>query len=333
MGTDAVISLIVPMYNAGRYLKSCLASVEAQTFKRFECLCVDDGSADATATIARAFAARDMRFKLVGQSHAGCSAARNRGLALASAPCVAFLDADDLLHPQMFEIAHTLIERHRADAVSFGHAEVTDDFVLAEPVRHPVDAVSVTVADSPFASFFNVSHGKVKIDSPAVWSHFYRRAAIAGIAFPEGVHFAEDAAFVLKVMSAVRRRVMTPAVLFFHRNNPDSAMNQGVTREYIRSHAGAVRDIRAYFAQHAPAPRESALIRRYLSNVAYKAGVSQPIRKVRSADGGVVLSYARQMVSELAAEGCFDTGDLGVRKKISTYCFLHDWLGLARWLA
>jgi len=331
--SEITISLIIPMYNAARHLDACLASVAAQTFAGFECLCVDDGSMDGTAAIAQSLSARDPRFKWVWQPNAGCSAARNRGMSLAKAPFLAFLDADDLLHPQALEVSLDMIERHHADVSSFRHADVPDSFVLANPERYRPDTLPAFVTDTPFRSFFRAKGGKVKGDPVEIWLNLYRKAAISGIEFSEGVHFAEDVAFVIKVMHGIRRRVCMPTTLLFHRDNPASAINQGVTEKYIRSHAQAARVLHDYFAQQALAPQEALLLARYISYMLYKSCVSQPARKIRLPENRAVLECAKGLASELAAQGLFDIGGLGLRKRLATRCFLGGRLRLAKRLA
>jgi len=92
------ISLIIPLYNAGKYLRPCLDSVAAQTFRDFECLCVNDGSKDDTARIVQEYAEKDRRFVLLDKPNGGVSDARNLGLKAARAAYVAFSDQDDVFH-------------------------------------------------------------------------------------------------------------------------------------------------------------------------------------------------------------------------------------------
>lgn len=75
------ISLIIPLYNAEKYLVPCLESVARQSFRDFEVLCINDGSQDGTEAIVKSFADKDSRFRLINQENAGCSAARNHGIA------------------------------------------------------------------------------------------------------------------------------------------------------------------------------------------------------------------------------------------------------------
>ena len=94
------ISIIIPAYNVAPWLPDTLRSVQAQTLHDWECIIVDDGSTDAPDAC---LPANDRRFRLVRQENAGVSAARNRGLHEACGEYVAFLDGDDIWHPQALE--------------------------------------------------------------------------------------------------------------------------------------------------------------------------------------------------------------------------------------
>ena len=124
------ISLIIPLYNAEKYLRPCLDSAKNQTFEDIEIICINDGSTDNTADIVNEYVAEDSRFRLIEQENAGCSMARNHGLKSAMSPYVALLDQDDVLHPQAMEVLHHLITKYNADVAEFVNETVPDDFVV-----------------------------------------------------------------------------------------------------------------------------------------------------------------------------------------------------------
>ena len=143
------ISLIIPLYNAVRHLRGCLNSVKAQTFTDFEVLLINDGSTDGTVDMAEACCRGDNRFRLITQANGGVSAARNRGMAEARAPFVAFLDQDDMLHPQALEILYRMICRDGADVSAFKIRFVPDNFA-GDPAPERFDAEEV-VRDAVFS--------------------------------------------------------------------------------------------------------------------------------------------------------------------------------------
>lgn len=96
------VSVIVTSYNYGRYVGGALASVRAQTVPDLECIVLDDGSTDDSLAVIEGFLA-DPRFRLVRQDHCGQPRTKNRGIELARAPYLAFLDADDLWAPDKLE--------------------------------------------------------------------------------------------------------------------------------------------------------------------------------------------------------------------------------------
>src|SRR5581483_1191472 len=98
-GRRAVVTVLLPAFDAERTLGACLSSLLAQTEPRWRCILVDDGSRDATLARARAFAARDPRIEVVATEHRGLVAALTTALARATTPFVARMDADDVMHP------------------------------------------------------------------------------------------------------------------------------------------------------------------------------------------------------------------------------------------
>jgi glycosyltransferase involved in cell wall biosynthesis len=93
-----LVSVIVPAYNAERFIRRTLESISRQSYKHLEIIAVDDGSQDGTASLVAEAARRDNRIRLVRQDNAGAAAARNRGLAESRGRFIAPIDADDLWH-------------------------------------------------------------------------------------------------------------------------------------------------------------------------------------------------------------------------------------------
>ena len=122
MASDAVrFSIIIPTYNRAELVRRAIACALRQTHSSFELFVVDDGSTDNTVEVVRGI---DPRVQVVPLDHGGPSRARNRGVALASAEWIAFLDSDDLWHPDYLErMAHAISETHGEASIYFSDVE------------------------------------------------------------------------------------------------------------------------------------------------------------------------------------------------------------------
>ncbi len=116
-----IISVIVPIYNVEKYLDQCLLSIQQQTYPHLQVILIDDGSTDQSASIAQQFVDKDTRFQLLRQTNAGQSAARNRGIELATGEYISFIDSDDYIAPDFYE---TLIKAIQdADVLQIGYTK------------------------------------------------------------------------------------------------------------------------------------------------------------------------------------------------------------------
>jgi glycosyltransferase involved in cell wall biosynthesis len=118
MRTSPLVSCVIPVFNGERYLAAAIGSALAQTHRAVEIIVVDDGSTDATRSVAETFGAS---ITYVHQNNAGPSSARNRGIQRASGDFVAFLDADDLWRPDKIEIQLGRFDGQSALAISSGY--------------------------------------------------------------------------------------------------------------------------------------------------------------------------------------------------------------------
>ncbi len=113
---NALISIIIPVYNAAGYLERSLGSVRAQTYTNLEIITVDDGSKDDSLKMLNSFALSDSRIKVISKENGGSSSARNAGLREATGEYIGFIDADDYIEPDMYEnLAKVLDEDPNAD--------------------------------------------------------------------------------------------------------------------------------------------------------------------------------------------------------------------------
>lgn len=117
----------MPVYNAEDFLKTCIDSILAQTFKNFEVICVDDGSTDKSLAILHKYEKRDSRIKVIHQSNINAGAARNNGFKYAKGEYTIFLDADDFYEAEMFEKMYQRASEVDADIVVAGSDSYLND--------------------------------------------------------------------------------------------------------------------------------------------------------------------------------------------------------------
>ena len=114
------ISVVIPVYNVEEYLAQCLDSIISQTYSNLEIICVNDGSTDRSQEILERYARQDDRIRVVVRSNGGLGAARNTGLAHAGGEYVCFVDSDDWLEEDTFEILLSKLTGNDVDFVLFG---------------------------------------------------------------------------------------------------------------------------------------------------------------------------------------------------------------------
>lgn len=218
--SSPVVSIIVPVYNVESYLSRCLAGIAAQTFQNFECLLVDDGSSDGSGAICDAQARCDPRFQVIHQQNRGVSSARNAGLGAASGVWVVFCDSDDLLHPQLLELALAVQSSSPPHALvcwKYG-AELSPQCPLS-PAFEPL-TVDVLFFSSNFST---------------VWGKLWRRDLLTlfELQFDEMIPWAEDMDFVARYLFSLQKKGialdirMIPHVLYLYgQDRPGNATSQ-----------------------------------------------------------------------------------------------------------
>lgn len=244
------ISVIVPVYQAEKFLPACAESVTNQTFSDWELLLVDDGCTDGSGAICDALAAADSRVRALHQpKNAGVSEARNRGLREARGEYIAFLDADDAFEPQTLEILWNLRAQAGADTAACAHrnlypgggtsvepvlpAGIYDRQSILERIVYPL--LGDRLAQPIFNGF--------------IWRYLFSARILrdAGITF-EGAYL-EDEIFLMEYFCNAQKLAVTEEPLYRYLLNPASA-----THKYMA-------DFRQVFARFME--RKAALAERY----------------------------------------------------------------------
>ena len=275
------ISIIVPCYNAQKYLPACLDSLIAQRMEDFEVILIDDGSKDDTAEIAAAYVQRDARFSLIRQENAGVSAARNTGLDAARGEWILFVDADDLLPPEALDNLLSCADE-KTDMVVSLHETFGEQ---QEPrIEYPETLWMNKKGDAKrHAAVLRLIEGDAVLN--VMCNKLHRRAFIEreNLRLTPGVKIAEDALFNLEAVLCVSEIGFCPRVTYRYRIHPASATQMKTQSEF---------DLHLpWFAAMAKMLKARGVMERYYS--AYFASVVLRLYK----DGGikgVMRNFVRQ---------------------------------------
>ena len=220
-----LVSVVIPIYNAKRYLEACVRSLEDQSLASFELICVDDGSTDGSAELLGILAKQYENLRVLLQEHAGVSAARNAGIEDAVGTYLLFVDADDTVDQQLLELAVQKADACSADMTIFGFDEFygkSDTYVPREICgKHEL-----------FECSFNISEMScltTELTTPNVWRILYRRSLLteSGIRFHEDLKAAEDLAFIYETLFVARRITLMEQRLYHYRRDGEGSITHG----------------------------------------------------------------------------------------------------------
>ena len=224
MSHRELISIIIPVYNAGKYLETCVTSVLSSTYEHLEVILVDDCSTDDSGQLCDQLAEKDSRIKVIHcQENGGQGKARNAGLKIMSGHYVGFVDADDTIHPEMYERLYDLLIAHHAD-ISFCSRKVISDWL---PDEH--EDTGISVFEDGKIDVARLGHGD-DLESPVL--KLYRKEIFSHLRFPES-HWAEDLFIVPDYLAQASRIVYTSEQLYFYSVRKDNASFKKPTRERL----------------------------------------------------------------------------------------------------
>jgi len=174
------LSIIVPIYKVEKYLRRCIDSILVQTFVDYELILVDDGSPDGCPAICDEYASRDHRIRVVHKENGGLSSARNAGLDIAQGEYIGFVDSDDYIRPDMYEILIHKAAETGAEITAIGYTEVDENGdILRECMTAEEDRI---YCRSEFLNqFFPDTRWEI---APTAWNKLYRRELFASYRYP-----------------------------------------------------------------------------------------------------------------------------------------------------
>ena len=222
----AKVSIIIPVYNAEKYLRECLDSLTGQTLKDIEIICVDDGSTDTSLSILEEYKRRDSRIKVLHQQNQYAGTARNKGIPEASGEYLLFLDADDFFDLTLCEKVYARGVQYKADVVFFGavryEAKTRTNLIIKGYFRRALLPQNRQVF-SPLDPDVDV----MNMVTAVPWTKAFRREFILkeNIRF-QSLHNSNDVFFVVTAISAAKRITYVDEDLTFYRRGHGMNLQQ-----------------------------------------------------------------------------------------------------------
>lgn len=227
-----LLSIIVPVYKVENYLPKCIDSILAQTFTDFELILVDDGSPDDCPALCDAAAEKDARVRVIHQKNGGLSAARNAGLDAARGAWIGFVDSDDYIAPEMYEVLYQAVQSTGADLALCDYAEV-DEAGTPCPQMH----VSLSGGELTGQELLKRASGLMV---QLAWNKLYRRAIFTQLRYPEG-KLNEDLFLIPEVCLQIQKAVVVPKALYCYVQRGGSIMSGNKTLRHFDAAEAAQR--------------------------------------------------------------------------------------------
>ena len=229
------VSVVVPVFNAARFLDTSIGSVLGQSRTDWELVLVDDGSRDDSRAICAAHAERDPRIRVIGQDNRGPAAARNLGMNQARGRFISFLDADDQLLPDALSFLLAEAEQRGAELVLGNFEKSQGGRRIAQPAVFRPNGSAFTGVATELTAADLLDYVRHFLWAPSnhlvsyCWARLYRRDVVQAHALkgPEDMQLFEDFAFNLDYMGKVKRLVFVNRPIYvysIHDGHPSASM-------------------------------------------------------------------------------------------------------------
>lgn len=218
-----MVSVIIPIYNAEKYIRCCLDSVVNQTNKDLDIIVVDDGSTDGSGAICDEYAAKDNRFHVIHQKNRGVSVARQIGLDAVKGDYFCFVDADDWVEHYMVEEMKRSIEEADADMViGYYFTETREGWQLeTEEINSSLTADSYL---SRVLSYKSIA---------TIWGKLYRSSFFSDVKFePIDLCWGEDSLFLIRVLKKSPKLSFIDKGIYYYRK-VESSLTNDITKKKL----------------------------------------------------------------------------------------------------
>lgn len=206
------ISIIVPVYNVEKYLEKCIDSILNQTFTDLEILLIDDGSKDKSGEICDRYAKKDDRIRVIHKDNGGLSSARNCGIEHASSPYLGFVDSDDYIKKDMYEVLYDEIQKDNFDIAMCDLFHCYEDKIVKSDKKE-----EKLILNSEQAIKMVMEAKKTSVTAV---NKLYKKEIFDSIRYPEG-KLSEDAFVIVEILMKAKKIVFTSRQEYYyvHRKN------------------------------------------------------------------------------------------------------------------
>ncbi|MGN0334389.1 MAG: glycosyltransferase [Lachnospiraceae bacterium] len=219
------VSLIVPVYNAEKYLNRCIDSVLKQDFTDYELILIDDGSSDASGAICDEYASKDGRIQVVHKENSGVSDSRNLAISLAKGEYLQFLDSDDWIIPEAVGLLVRAMEEHDCDMVIADFYRVVGERLarkgdIQENILLSREEFAIQMMEKPADFYYGV-----------LWNKLYRREMIEahGLRMDKDISWCEDFIFNMEYIRHVRSVYALQVPIYYYVKTKGSLVSQGTS--------------------------------------------------------------------------------------------------------
>lgn len=219
-----MISVIVPVYNVGKYLEKCVKSVKAQTDSDWELLLIDDGSTDNSGDICDKFAKEDERIKVFRKPNGGVSSARNLGIEKAHGDYIIFVDGDDFIEPTLFE-----------DFKKINKEKDLDLFMFEYSVDYGDDVRIHSVADYWYGKNDTQTAliNTITPNNRLIGVKIYRKALVGNKRFDKSIILGEDTMFAVDVITEAKNVFYSKKFYYHYVQSENSAVRSNFTTKKL----------------------------------------------------------------------------------------------------
>jgi len=236
------ISIIIPVYKVEDYLEKCIDSILCQTYDNLEVILVDDGSPDKCGEICDRYAQKDSRIHVIHKENGGVARARNDGIAYAGGAYISFIDSDDWIAENAYEILYRGLQQYQADCAVGRCVRVMDrngQLTFRREEAPPIKCETAAEA---------MKH--VLLEGSAIWNRLFRREVFAQIRFPVG-RVNDDEVVALHAYGECGKIVFLDQDTYYYRIRNDSITTAGFSLRNVDCYYNS-RDNLAFVAEKVP---------------------------------------------------------------------------------